>query len=178
MSTFRSSKVGMAASAIEVAGNLFGGVFGRVASSAYEVQRAIGGPAHDSALREAVEEIRPLFKQCTRCGQWVCEPVCFNKKAQLCEGCAPDLDEEMASAQAEAMREQVHEKARTVDWMKGKDVANVSGALCRSCGAKVGGSKFCPECGTPTSSKKRCGSCGVEAEGEPKFCPECGQKFV
>ena len=147
MSTFRSSKIGLAASAIEVAGNLFGGVFGRAASSAYEVQRAIGGPAHDAALKEAVAEVRPLFKQCTRCGQWVCEPVCFNKKAQLCERCAPDMDEEIAAAQAEAAREQAFEKAREVNWMKERDLGTVKGAACRACGAKVGNAKFCPECG-------------------------------
>jgi hypothetical protein len=178
MSTFKSSKLGMAASAMEVASGLFGGVFGKVADSAYQVQRAVGGPAHDSALREAVEEIRPLFKQCTRCGRWVCGPICFNKKAQLCEWCAPDLDEEIASAQAEAAREQVVEKARTVDWTKGRDLAVAGGALCKSCGAKLTGGKFCPECGTPVSAKKQCQGCGAEAEGSPKFCPECGQHFA
>src|SRR5512132_3711868 len=69
MSSFQASKIGMAASAVEVASNLFGGLFSRVASSAYEVQRAVGGPAHDAALAEAVAEIKPLFRQCTRCGQ-------------------------------------------------------------------------------------------------------------
>src|ERR1043166_4541065 len=115
MSSFKTSTLGMANSALQAAGNLLGGIFGRAASSAYEIQRAVGGPAHDAALREAVEEIRPLFKQCTRCGQWVCGPVCFNAKAQLCETCAPDLDEELASAQAEAAKQQVFEKAREVD---------------------------------------------------------------
>src|SRR5213083_2021342 len=71
MSTFKTSKMGIAASAAEVAGSLFGGLFGKVSDTAYQIQRAVGGPAHDSALKEAVEEIRPLFKQCTRCGQWV-----------------------------------------------------------------------------------------------------------
>jgi membrane protease subunit (stomatin/prohibitin family) len=178
MSSFKSSKLGMAASAMDVANNLFGGVFGRAASTAYEVQRAIGGPAHDSALREAVEEIKPVFRQCTRCGQWICEPICFNKKAGLCEHCAPDLDEEMAAAQAEAAREQVHEKARTVDWLKQRDVSRATGVSCQACGAKVGNAKFCPECGTPTSTKKACMSCGHEAEGSPRFCPECGSKFA
>jgi double zinc ribbon protein len=177
MSSFKASAMGMAASAAQVAGSLFGGIFGRAASGAYEVQRAVGGPAHDAALRGAVDEIRPLFKQCTRCGNWICEPVCFNKKAQLCERCAPDLDEEMASAQAEAAREQIHEKARTVDWTKQRDVATVTGAACPSCGAKTQGGKFCPECGTAVSAKKSCARCGAEAEGSPKFCPECGQRY-
>src|SRR4249920_1757167 len=112
MSTFKTSAVGVLGSAARVAGNLFGGVFGTVADNAYEVQRAVGGSAHDSALKEAVEEIAPIFKQCTRCGQWVCEPICWNEKAGLCETFAPDLDEEMAAAQAEAAREQIQAKAR------------------------------------------------------------------
>jgi membrane protease subunit (stomatin/prohibitin family) len=178
MSSFQSSKFGLAASAMEVASGLFGGVFGKVADSAYQVQRAVGGPAHDAALRAAVAEVKPLFKQCTRCGRWVCEPICFNKKAQLCEWCAPDMDEELAAAQAEAAKEQVFEKARDVNWTKGRDLSVASGALCKSCGAKLTGGKFCPECGTPVSQKKHCVSCGVEAEGSPKFCPECGQRFA
>ncbi len=177
MSTFKSSKMGMAASAAQVAGNLFGGIFGKAADTAYEIQRAVGGPAHDAALREAVTEIRPMFKQCTRCGRYVCEPICFNKRSQLCEGCAPDMDEEIASAQAEAAKQQAFEKAREVDWMKGRDLGEVKGVACTACGAKVGNAKFCPECGTPTSAKRRCSDCGHEVEGNPKFCPECGGKF-
>ena len=178
MSTFQASKIGMAASAVQVAGNLFGGIFGRAASSAYEIQRAVGGPAHDAALREAVEEIRPLFKQCTRCGNWICEPICFNKKAQLCESCAPDLDEEISAAQAEAAKAQAFEKAQQVDWLKGRDIAKPQAAVCSSCGAKTGNAKFCPECGTPTQQKKACDSCGAQVEGSPKFCPDCGNKFA
>lgn len=70
------------------------------------------------------------------------------------------------------------EKARTVDWMKNKNIGHVAGALCRSCGAKTGSAKFCPECGTPTSQKKSCMGCGHDVEGSPKFCPKCGYKFA
>ncbi|MGZ7079591.1 MAG: zinc ribbon domain-containing protein [Thermoanaerobaculia bacterium] len=177
MSSFQGSTVGMLGSAARVAGSLFGGVFGNVANSAYEVQRAVGGPAHDAALKQAVQEIAPTFKQCTRCGNWVCEPVCWNKKAGLCENCAPDFEEETAAAQAEAAREQIHAKAREVDWTKARDVAQVSGAVCPQCGVKTQGGKFCPDCGAPLSSKRKCGSCGHEAEGTAKFCPECGGRY-
>lgn len=178
MSSFRTSAIGIAASAVQVAGSLFGGIFGRAAGSSYEVQRAVGGPAHDAALKEAVAEVKPRFKQCTRCGKWICEPICFNRKAGLCEGCAPDLDEEMASAQAEAAREQVQVKAREVDWMKDRDVATQSGAVCPQCGAKTQGGKFCVECGQSLVPKKTCKKCGAQAEGSPKFCPECGDKLA
>jgi hypothetical protein len=177
MSSFQTNKLGMAASAVEVANSLFGGIFGRAAAGAYEVQRAVGGPAHDAALREAVEEIRPKFKQCTRCGNWVCEPVCWNHKAGLCENCAPDLAQEMAAAQAEAAREQVQVKAREVNWLKGTDVSQVKAVVCSACGAEVGNAKFCPECGHATKSQLKCRSCGATPEGSPKFCPECGERF-
>jgi|SRR5450759_5356786 len=177
MSTFQTSKIGMLGSAARAAGSIFGGVFNSVADTTYEVQRAVGGSAHDAALRDAVKEISPTFKQCTRCGKWVCEPICWNKKAGLCENCAPDLDEEMAAAQSEAAREQVHEKARTVDWTKSRDVATVSGAVCGQCGAKTQGGKFCQECGATLSAKRKCSGCGHEAEGTPKFCPDCGAKY-
>jgi predicted amidophosphoribosyltransferase len=88
------------------------------------------------------------------------------------------MDEEIAAAQAEAARQQAFEKAQQVDWMKSRDLGNVTGAACKSCGANTGGAKFCPECGTPTAQKKACGSCGHEAESSPRFCPECGQKFA
>jgi hypothetical protein len=176
MSTFKTSTIGVAGSALRAAGSLFGGMFGGAADSAYEIQRAVGGPAHDSALKDAVNEISPIFKQCTRCGNWVCEPVCWNKKAGLCENCAPDLDEEMAAAQAEAAREQVQQKARETDWTKQRDVSKVSGAVCPSCGAKTQGGKFCGECGATLNAKKTCSGCGHEMEGAPKFCPECGAK--
>jgi Double zinc ribbon len=177
MSTFKTSTIGMLGSAARAASSLFGGFLGNVADSSYEVQRAIGGPAHDSALKDAVEEIAPIFKQCTRCGHWVCEPICWNKKAGLCENCAPDLDEEMAAAQAEAAREQVQTKAREVDWMKSRKVDQVTGAVCPGCGAKTQGGKFCQECGATLQAKKGCAGCGHEAEGSPKFCPECGQRY-
>jgi hypothetical protein len=176
MSSYQASSLGMAKAAIDVANSVFGGIFGRAAAGAYEVQRAVGGGAHDAALKEAVEEIRPKFKQCTRCGSWVCEPVCWNHEAGLCESCAPDFAQERAAAQAEAAREQVHQKAREIDWVGKRDVATVKSAVCASCGAEVGDAKFCPECGTPQNRKKACPSCGAEVAANAKFCAECGTR--
>ena len=177
MSTFQANALSGVANVANVAATIFGGIFGRAAQSAAAIQSQVAGPQHDSALDAAVREISPIFKQCSRCGSWVCEPICWNKKAGLCETCAPDLDEEMAAAQAEAAREQIQTKAREVDWTKQRKVDQVSGAVCGSCGAKSQGGKFCPECGTAYNAKKKCGSCGHEAEGTPKFCPECGGKY-
>jgi hypothetical protein len=177
MSTFQTNKLGAAAAAAQAAASLFGGIFGRAAQTADTLQAAAAGPQRDAALDAAVREISPLFNQCTRCGDWVCEPVCWNKKAGLCETCAPDLDEEIASAQAQAAKDQAMQKARSVDYLGQRDLAQVAAAICPKCGAKTQGGKFCPECGASIAAKRTCSQCGTEADGTPKFCPECGQPF-
>jgi hypothetical protein len=175
MSTFKPNSLGSAAAAAEAAASFLGGIFGRAAQGAEALQSMVAGPQHDSALKDATEEIRPLFKQCSRCGNWVCEPICWNKKAGLCEGCAPDLEEEIAAAQAQAGREQAMLRATAVDFIGEREMARVVAVNCTKCGAKTQGAKFCPECGTPTATKKTCAGCGHVAEGSPKFCPECGK---
>jgi len=177
LSTFQASKLGTAAAAANAAASLLGGIFGRAAQTAQSLQSMAAGPQHDAALNAAVKEISPLFKQCTRCGNWVCEPVCWNRKAGLCEGCAPDVDEEIAAAQAVAAREQVQEKARAVDYLGQRDLAQVASVACPTCGAKTQGGKFCPECGASLALKRVCAHCGAEADGTPKFCPECGTPY-
>lgn len=177
ISTFQANRLGTAAAAANAAASLLGGIFGRAAQSADALQQLAAGPQHDSALDAAVKEIAPKFKQCTRCGNWVCEPVCWNKKAGLCETCAPDLDEEIAAAQAQAAMQQVQEKARQVDYIGQRDLANVAAAVCPKCGAKTQGGKFCPECGTAIVARMKCAHCGAEADGTPKFCPECGKPY-
>ena len=177
MSSYQASTLGMAKAAIDMANSVFGGIFGKAAAGAYEVQRAVGGSAHDAALREAIEEIRPKFKQCTRCGAWVCEPVCWNHEFGLCESCAPDFAQERAAAQAEAAREQLRHEAREVDWVGRQDLSKVKAAACSSCGAEVGDAKFCPECGTPQAVTRSCPDCGAEVAARAKFCPECGDRL-
>ncbi len=177
LSTFQANRLGTAAAAANAAASLLGGIFGRAAQGAETLQQLAAGPQHDAALSGAVQEIAPKFKQCTRCGNWVCEPVCWNKKAGLCETCAPDLDEEISAAQAQAAKEQVQEKARQVDYLGKRDLAQVTAAVCPKCGAKAQGGKFCPECGTAIAAKRRCAHCGAEADGTPKFCPECGKPY-
>ena len=178
ISTFQANKLGSAAAAANAAASLLGGIFGRAAQSAQALESMVAGPQHDAALNAAVQEISPKFKQCTRCGQWVCEPVCWNHKAGLCESCAPDLDEEVAAAQAQAAKDQAVEKVKEVDYLAQRNLAQVASAVCPKCGAKTQGGKFCPECGAPIASKKKCAACGAEAEGSPKFCPECGKPYV
>lgn len=176
VSEFQTSVTGMAGGMLRAAGSFFGGVLGRAASSEYEVRRAIGGPAHDAAMKKAVEEGKARFKKCSRCGKWVCPDTCWNASKGMCEECAPDLMEEAAAAQAQAAKEQIIEKARQVDYTKDVNVAANIQLRCPQCNAQVQGGKFCPECGGPLASKAQCKGCGVEMKAGAKFCPECGQK--
>ena len=45
------SVTGTAGSILRAAGDLFGGILGSAGNSAYEIQRAVGGKAHDSAAK-------------------------------------------------------------------------------------------------------------------------------
>jgi hypothetical protein len=200
MSPFEASVVGTAGSLLRAAGDLFGGFLSNAGSSAYEVQRAVGGKAHDEALLRAVEEGKKHFHQCSRCGRWVCPEVCWNAQAGQCEECAPNFQEETAAAhaqaKAEAMRSQMHDAARQQNYVGGIDMsagatmnaanapgaraapqaaAAPGGAMCGACGAAMGSAKFCPQCGAPRAAPG-CPKCGSALAAGTKFCGECGHK--
>ncbi|MCS7025353.1 MAG: zinc ribbon domain-containing protein [Bryobacteraceae bacterium] len=194
MSRFVPSKVGLIGSVLRAAGHFFGGVVGRVGYSSYDLQRMIGGPEHDAALRNAMEEGKKYFHQCTRCGKWVCPESCWNAPANMCEDCAPNFREELAAAQAqakaEAARYQLLEKARSVDYASQVDLSAdhylkaeppaerpPSTPVCIHCGADlIAGAKFCPQCGKSAASKvaSKCTVCHFRLEAAAKFCPQCG----
>lgn len=174
MSSFETSMLGMASGFLNAASSVFGGLFGRASDGAYHVQQAIGGKAHDEALKKAVQEMKHRFKQCSRCGKWVCPEVCWNEKRCLCEDCAPDLAEEAAAAQSQAARDQVFEKARAANLVADVDMNVEAVANCPSCGARAGAARFCPECGAALNAKEACRKCGAELSAVAKFCPECG----
>lgn len=178
MSSFQTNALGVAGSLLRGAGSLLGGVFGQAAAGTYEVQRAVGGPQHDAALRVAVEEIKPLFHKCRRCGNWLCEQTCWNGRAAMCKQCAPIAEEEESALRAEHVRTQVtndvflEENQRMS--AKGREVA----AKCPDCGTPTLGKKFCPSCGKKllASGTAFCGECGVKLTPGAKFCGECGAK--
>jgi hypothetical protein len=176
MSPFEPSKLGMATGFLHAAGSLFGGIFGNAASGAEHVQDALRGKARDEALQRAVEQAKAHFKHCTHCGKWVCPEACWNEQRQLCEECAPNLAEETAVAQAQAQRDQIHEKARNADLVADIDVKREATAICPGCGAHCGAAKFCPACGASLNPKVTCPRCGTERDAKAKFCPECGAK--
>lgn len=176
MSLFQASKIGMAGGFLRAAGSIFGGSLGKVADAGDHIKDNLRGKGRDEAFAKAVAEAKTFFKQCSRCGKWVCPEHCWNARRGLCEGCAPDLEEEAAAAQAQVAKEQVWEKARTVDLVAEVDMGVEQTALCPHCGGKTQGAKFCPECGKPLRAKTQCARCGTKVEAGAKFCPECGGK--
>jgi membrane protease subunit (stomatin/prohibitin family) len=175
---FKASMAGFATGALRAASDVFGGIFGRASAGSYEIERVIQGPGHDKAFREAVEETKPNFRQCPKCSHWVCKPMCWNDKRGLCYDCAPNVETELAAAQAQSTVDQIKEKVREQDLTKNIDLTSEAAALCPSCGARTQGAKFCPECGKPLRPKNECGRCGTKVEAGTKFCPECGAKMV
>ena len=182
MSRYQTSTIGMAGSLLNAAGSIFGGFFNEAGNAAYQMQRAVGGKAHDEALSVAVQEGKQHFKQCTRCGHWVCPEVCWNHQAGLCETCAPDEQEELRAHQAQAAQEQIRNKTRAQDYTQDLDFLGRAALLqCPNCHLKLSADqKFCPSCGTANPAAKpqerHCTSCSATLKPEQKFCAECGAK--
>jgi hypothetical protein len=178
MSSFKANKLGTAESVLRGASNLFGGILGRVADASTEVNRLVGGPAHDRALAEAGEEISPRFLQCKRCGQYRCQEICWNQDVGLCKSCAPIAETEEASIRAQHVSTQVQNDLFLEENERMSKKATVVAAKCPHCGGKTGGKKFCPECGKPTNAEaKICPQCGKRADPGAKFCGDCGGKL-
>jgi hypothetical protein len=185
-SAFQRNAVGTAASVLKAAGALFGGAMYRAGWGADHLKDALRGPAWDSAFKEAVEECRPKFRQCTRCGKWVCPEVCFNHARGLCEECAPDLREEAPAIQAQVAVQQAQEQAGKADQLRGFDLSAealaVPGTACSSCRAPLApDARFCASCGTKVAAPaaasapaKFCASCGTALTAGARFCAGCG----
>ncbi len=152
------------------------GVVDRLGNASTELyDRATGSAAKDKALATAVEAIRPNFRQCRGCGNWVCHEVCWNDDIGQCLNCSPSVADELSRAQAAAQVQQIQEKTQEVDWTKDLDITTRARVSCPSCSATVSGGKFCPECGESLQPKDECTNCGTTLSGA-KFCPECGTK--
>lgn len=177
LSSYQRNVTNMAGDALRAAGNIFGGVLRSAANSSYDVQRMVGGTAHDAALRKAVEEISVMFNQCQRCGQWVCKDVCWNEERDQCVLCSPKIDREITAIESEATLSQLRDKARNdTDMTGGVNLQSAATARdCPSCGEKVApGKKFCGECGANMMFKPHCFACNIHGEPGQKFCSDCG----
>jgi hypothetical protein len=179
-STFHGSTLGMGSKLARGLGSLFGGGFSAAAQAGEYMKDGLRGPQWDSAFREAIEEIKPKFHQCTRCGHWVCPEVCWNAQRGMCMDCAPDLEREAASAQAHIAAQQAETAMSNVNQIEGFDPKAQHGiglgATCASCHAQVAaGAKFCASCGKPVvAARVFCTWCGTQLAAGAKFCSGCG----
>lgn len=177
-SQFKASKLGLAAGIFRTAASLFGGgTMSSLASGAQGAKDLLRGQAWDDAFAACVQEGKQHFKQCTRCGKWVCPEVCWNPARGICSDCAPKLEEEAAAVGAQVAAQQLRVKAEAADQTEGTDMHKKHVvAFCPSCGAKSTGGKFCGECGKPVAAAapSQC-SCGAKLAAGAKFCPDCGK---
>jgi hypothetical protein len=128
-----------------------------------------------------VEEGKGYFKQCTRCGSWVCPDVCWNHKAGLCETCAPDEHEELAAQQAQATPEQITRKpGRRTTSRPGFQEPHRRAAVHQLHGQTHPAEQVLPECGTPNpkaqQKEKFCSDCGTRMKSDQRFCADCGTR--
>jgi len=179
-SAWQASALGVGSKIAKGLGSLFGGskLWG-AGVAADHLKDGLRGSGWDDAFKKAIEEIKPKFHQCTRCGNWVCPEVCWNEGRQLCEACAPDLAEEASAAQANIAADQAREKLRAVDQTEGFDPKAEILAGCPHCKARLAaGAKFCASCGKPVvqaaAQKKFCTGCGGQLAAGAKFCSGCG----
>ena len=113
-SAFQHSVTGFGGRLLRLGGDVVGGTIGERASQlgwdAEFMRSTVRGSTRDKALAKAVDEMKPHFHQCNRCGQWVCGQVCWNTERGLCVTCAPKLDQEIAGMQAAAQVNQLNQK--------------------------------------------------------------------
>jgi hypothetical protein len=186
-STFQHSVTGFGGRLLRMGGDLLGGEIGSKASQvgwdAEWMRDGLRGSTRDKALAKAAEEMQVHFNQCHRCGQWVCEQICWNGERGVCTSCAPRLDQEIAGMQAQAQVDQLHQKIQAVDWTRGVNYRDQAVGVCPSCQQETGGGKFCQNCGTsllaaPAPTRRFCGNCGTSVNPGAPFCAECGSSTV
>ncbi len=181
-SSFKRSITGVGGKLLRMGGDLVGGEWGNKAAQlgwdSQWMRDGVRGSARDKALAEAVEEMRPDFSQCHRCGEWVCVDICWNTDRGMCTKCAPKLDQEVAGLQAEAQVRQLREKVTATDWTANVAHDHEVTARCSTCNSDAGGGRYCQHCGSPLAAaaeaQRFCGQCGFKLPADAAFCGGCG----
>ena len=172
-SRFQPFTAGIVSDMLRTAGNIFGGVLGGAGQGAYEVQRAIGGSAHDDAFAIAVEEAKQHFHQCTLRQMGLSRRLLERRgrsvrrlRAELRRGVRlePRAGQSRRRAQP-ALRARAPDRLRFVNrHERGRRASGAVATFGQPGGQRVERSidrgRFVSNCGTLSNSK---------------FCPECGR---
>jgi hypothetical protein len=179
-SSFQHSVTGFGGRLLRMGGDVVGGGLGDKARDlgwdAEWMRDGVRGRTRDKSLAKAVEEMKPHFHQCHRCGQWVCGEICWNDERGLCTTCAPRLAQEIAGMQAAAQVQQLNQKIQQADWTADVNVTDIGTGMCPSCNSESGGGKYCQHCGSALAAAtpdRHCTNCG-SVLGESLFCGGCG----
>jgi hypothetical protein len=179
-SSFQHSLTGFGGRLLRLGGDMIGGNIGETARTlgwdAEWTRDGVRGSTRDKALAKAVEEMKPYFHQCHRCGQWACGQICWNDERGMCVTCAPKLDQEIAGMQAAAQVRQLNTKIQQQDLTGDINYRDTATAMCPTCHGESGGGKFCQHCGgslAAAGADRHCTTCGT-ALGAARFCGECG----
>lgn len=176
-SSFKTSSMGLAASVLKAAGAFFGGSVRRAGWGADRLKNALRGPAWDSAFKEAIDQCRSRFHQCTLCGDWCCPEACWNSERGLCERCAPQLAEHAPALHAQAALQQARRAIMQSEPLPEAGVASLATAVrsCSQCRASLAaGARFCPQCGSAAAQASFCSGCGASLVTGARFCSGCG----
>ncbi|MFT4930558.1 MAG: hypothetical protein ACI91T_000429 [Natronomonas sp.] len=128
---------------------------------------------HQKAFERAQNETKGRFNRCPKCTKWVCDN-CWNETVDLCVDCAPREGVEVASARAEKMVEDIHEKADETRVFTGE--VDRGQTLCPKCGKPAGEGSFCSNCGESLEFVE-CPECGAGSDPDANFCDDCGTRL-
>ena len=154
-------------------------MLGNVGNSAYEIERAVQGPAHDKAFRECIEEAKPNFRPMSRSVRTGPVGHLLERKVAnvVLRIALRTSHTELASAQVQATVDQMQQKVQQQDLTKDLNLTAEGSVLCPGCGARTQGAKFCPECGKPLHVKAGCSRCGTAVEAGANSVPSAATRW-
>ena len=173
-SSFVTNKAGVAAGLMGAASSLFGGFLGSAANASRQMKDMLRGPAWDEAFAKAAAECRPRFKQCNRCGAWVCPGSASTTSAASARAVRPTSRRKPPPRRprppchrsTRRSRRSIRPAASTPTPAAPPPVPTAARPPAPESSARSAGQSL--------ASDAPCAKCGAMVAAMAKFCPECG----